>query len=164
VFPHILRPTFPYLPSDIEAIRSSRIVRDFQFYKSQNNNEFLREHERRSAEERHVVMQYVQSDEDKKREMEELHRKSVLSEDEMIRLMREQTGGNQARVGSVGDMSGAGLQNQTVERDPLFSAGNNVVDYDRRNLNVIWSSWDAGAGGVDGLFGFDDDPFDGPTW
>lgn len=30
-------------------------------------------------------------------------------------------------------------------------------------LNVIWSQYDTGIGGIDTLFGFDDDD-DGPSW
>lgn len=80
--------------------------------------------------------------------------------------MREQVNGIQKNsIGQTGDTISPGIQNSHYVHDPMFSAGhNNRNQYDMSKINVMWTSWDAGAGGIDDVFGFDDDPFEGPTW
>ena len=155
-FPKSLSPYYGYEPSELEFIRDSQQVKDFQIYKSMNNNDFLKEHEKKVAEENKVVMEYVQSDGDRKREMEELHRKSVLSEAEVLKMMREQAELKEMdRLGSTGEA----VKTSAFKYDPMYSAGNNSREpYDRRMLNVLWSSYEDAQGGIDGVFGFDDDP------
>lgn len=45
------------------------------------------------------------------------------------------------------------------------STGLEYNDSAKRNLNVEWSSWNTSTGnGIDSLFGFESDEFDGPEW
>lgn len=77
----------------------------------------------------------------------------MLSEDELIRLMRETREMNVVdRIGSTGDTV-------TVSQpDPLFSAGGNTArTMNRSELNVQWSTYEGNLGGLDSLFGFDDE-------
>ena len=54
-----------------------------------NLNKFLEE---RNKPERPLSVQYQSNIDETDSKMQELHKKTVLSEDELIRLMREQTG------------------------------------------------------------------------
>lgn len=131
-----------------------------------NNNEFLREHERKVQERQQLVKQQIKAETDGKTEIDGIMKKNVLSEDELIRLMREQVGGRTTeRIGNTGNDVVGGIRHDNYLHDPMFSAGNNNQNqYDRTQLNVMWSSWSNGTDGIDNLFGFEDDPFDGPSW
>lgn len=96
--------------------------------------------------------------------MDDLMKKNVLSEDEVIRMMRNMTDLKQ-RNGSFG--IGNQTQGAFQRVESTFFTGTSQdkrYDYDRNMLNVMWSSWENPDNGIDGLFGYGDDSFDGPEW
>lgn len=67
------------------------LVKSFQFYKTQNNNEFLKAHQEKVEEKRNSIKGVASEDVVNNKNLQEIAQKSVLSEDDMIALMRQQT-------------------------------------------------------------------------
>ena len=79
--------------------------------------------------------------------------------------MRDQTGGRGEQNGGSSSIGSTGL-GFGGSSGYFGSAGNIITENpDTRHLNVEWSSWDTSNGnGIDSLFGFEDNEFDGPEW
>ena len=92
VFPKTLAPYYEYTPSEIECIRNSPIVKDFQIYKMMNNNEFLLEHERKVREQNSQLSVLNQTQPSEQNRIQEMNKKMVFNEDEMIEMMRSYAG------------------------------------------------------------------------
>ena len=139
-------------------------MRDFQIYKQASIDSVpMKEHEEKvrqmakAAEEQVVIRQNGTR-------RQNFPEKEVLSEQDLIDTMRRQTG--RSPVGSRRGKAESGVSLGGNHGTGYFgSTGLERNGPTNRNLNVEWSSWDTSTGnGVDSLFGFESDEFDGPEW